>query len=172
MKIVILLKENWSYITKSWIFLNGNDVDENRHFIEGKLVAHYQILNAMLMKIVILWNFEYFSIGAMLLKIVILLMEKWSHMDKIFNRDMLMKIVILWKKLVAHGYISWIWFDRRTMREEMTILKKETTYGGVQTFFHGGDVHENHHFIGGKLIAHGQILISKYYLLMINFVFN
>ena len=42
----------------------------------------------------------------------------------------------------------------------------------IQTFFHGGDVHENHHFIGGKLIAHGQILISKYYLLMINFVFN
>ena len=24
---------------------NGGDVDENRHFIEGKLVAHYQILN-------------------------------------------------------------------------------------------------------------------------------
>ena len=27
------------------IFVNGGDVDENRHFIEGKLVAHYQILN-------------------------------------------------------------------------------------------------------------------------------
>ena len=26
-------------------FFNGGDVDENRHFIEGKLVAHYQILN-------------------------------------------------------------------------------------------------------------------------------
>ena len=24
---------------------NGGDVDENRHFIEGKLVAHYQNLN-------------------------------------------------------------------------------------------------------------------------------
>ena len=114
---------------------NGGDVDENRHFIEGKLVAHYQILNAMLMKIVILWNFEYFSIGAMLLKIVILLMEKWSHMDKIFNRDMLMKIVILWKKLVAHGHISWIWFDRRTMREEMTIFKKRNNiWRGTNVF--------------------------------------
>ena len=138
MKIVILLKENWSYITKSWIFLNGGDVDENRHFIEGKLVAHYQILNAMLMKIVILWNFEYFSIGAMLLKIVILLIEKWSHMDKFFNRDMLMKIVILWKKLVAHGHISWIWFDRRTMREEMTIFKKRNNiWRGTNVFSWG-----------------------------------
>ena len=29
------------------IFFNGGDVDENRHFIEGKLklVAHYQNLN-------------------------------------------------------------------------------------------------------------------------------
>ena len=150
MKIVILLKENWSHITKIWIFLNGGDVDENRHIMK----------------------FWIFSIGAMLLKIVILLMEKWSHMDNIFNGDMLMKIVILWKKLVAHGHISWIWFDRGTMREEMTIFKRKTTYGGVQAFFHGGDVHENHHFIDGKLIAHGQILISKCYLQMIIFVFN
>ena len=60
MKIVILLKENWSHITKFWIFLNGGDVDENRHimkfwiffnrgdvvenrdFINGKVVAHGQ----------------------------------------------------------------------------------------------------------------------------------
>ena len=40
-------------------------------------------------------NFEYFSIAAMLLKIVILSMEKWSHMDKFFNGDMLMKIIFL-----------------------------------------------------------------------------
>ena len=26
------------------IFFNGGDVDENRHFIEGKLVAHGQFL--------------------------------------------------------------------------------------------------------------------------------
>ena len=61
MKIVILLKENWSHIAKIWIFLNGGDVDENRHitkfwiffnrgdvvenrhFIDGKVVAHGQI---------------------------------------------------------------------------------------------------------------------------------
>jgi hypothetical protein len=74
----------------------------------------------------------------MLLKIVILLMEKLSHMDKNFNRDMLMKIVILWKKLVAHGHISWIWFDRRTMREEMTIFKKKKQHmEGYKRFFMG-----------------------------------
>ena len=60
------------------------------------------------------------------------------------------------------------------MREEMTIFKRETTYGGVQTFCHGGDVHESHHFIEEKRvkkIAHGQILMSKYYLMII-FLFN
>ena len=29
------------------IFFNGGDVDENRHFIEGKVVAHYQKLNIL-----------------------------------------------------------------------------------------------------------------------------
>ena len=45
MKIVILLRENWSHITKFQLLFNGGDVDENRHFIQGKLVAHGQILN-------------------------------------------------------------------------------------------------------------------------------
>ena len=106
----------------------------------GRTLPNFEYfwMGAMLMKIVISWNFEYFSIGAMLLKIVILLMEKWSHMDKIFNRDMLMKIVILWKKLVAHGHISWIWFDRRTMREEMTIFKKRNNiWRGTNVFSWG-----------------------------------
>ena len=44
---------------------DGGDVDENRAFIEGKVVAHYQNL-----------------MGAMLMKIVILLWEKWSHITK------------------------------------------------------------------------------------------
>ena len=165
MKIVILLKENWSYITKSWIFLNGGDVDENRHFIEWKLVAHYQILNAMLMKIVILWNFEYFSIETMLLKIVILLMEKWSHMDKIFNRDMLMKIVILWKKWSHMATFHEFDLIGERCEKKWRFSKKETTYGGVQTFFHEGDVHENHHFIEEK-ITHVKILSDD------NFLFN
>ena len=173
---------------KMAIFNEGNSVCRGPKFCKGRCWwkssfywrkigrtlpnFEYFWMGAMLMKIVILWNFEYFSIWAMLLKIVILLMEKWSHMDKIFNRDMLMKIVILWKKLVAHGHISWIWFDRRTMREEMTIFKKRNNIWRGTNVFSWGDVHENHHFIGGKLIAHGQISISKYYLLMINFVFN
>ena len=39
-KIVILLKENWSHMDNF-----KGDVDENRHFNEGKLVAHGQIFN-------------------------------------------------------------------------------------------------------------------------------
>ena len=107
-------------------------------------------------------NFEYFSMGAMLMKIIILLTDNWSHitkfwlflnwshMDNFLNADMLMKIIIYEKKLVAHGHISLIWFDRGTMRENWRFSKRETTYGGVQTFCHGGDVHENHHFIEEK----------------------
>ena len=139
---------------KMAIFKEGNSVCRGPKFCKGRCWwkssfywrkigrtlpnFEYFWMGAMLMKIVILWNFEYFSIGAMLLKIVILLMEKWSHMDKIFNRDMLMKIVILWKKLVAHGHISWIWFDRRTMREEMTIFKKRNNiWRGTNVFSWG-----------------------------------
>ena len=47
---------------------NGGDVDENRHFIEGKVVAHYQKLNIL--------N------GGDVMKIVILLRESWSHITK------------------------------------------------------------------------------------------
>ena len=47
-------------------FLNGGDVDENRQFMERKMVAHYQDV-----------------MGAMLMKIVILFWEKWSHITKI-----------------------------------------------------------------------------------------
>ena len=37
------------------IFFNGSDVDENRQFIERKMVPHYQdVMGAMLMKIDIL----------------------------------------------------------------------------------------------------------------------
>ena len=68
----------------------------------------------------------------------------------------------------------------------MTIFKRETTYGGVQTFFHGGDVHENHHFEKEKQRLRGtkcfewrnfmhfigsdatKILISKYYVMIIS----
>ena len=46
---------------------NGGDVDENRQFIERKMVAHY----------------HQDVMGAMLMKIVILLKEKWSHITKI-----------------------------------------------------------------------------------------
>ena len=56
---------------------------------------------------------------------------------------------------------------RERCEKKWRFPKKEITYGRVQTFFHGGDVHENHHFIGGKLIAHGQILISKYFLIIV-----
>ncbi len=28
-------------------------------------------------------------------------------------------------------------------------------------FFNGGDVHENRHFIEGKLVAHGQFLVGS-----------
>ena len=133
----------------------------------------YFWMGAMLMKIVILWNFEYFSIGAMLLKIVILL--KWKS-GRTWTKFL---IETCWWKL---SFYEKNWSHMATFHEfdligercekKWRVSKKETTYGRVQTFFHGGDVHENHHFIGGKLIAHGQILISKYYLLMINFVFN
>ena len=47
---------------------NGGDVDENRQFIEGKVVAHYQKLNIL--------N------GGDVMKIVILLRESWSHITK------------------------------------------------------------------------------------------
>ena len=43
MKIVNLLKEKWSH--KSLPKFDGRDNDENREFIEGKVVAHYQFLN-------------------------------------------------------------------------------------------------------------------------------
>ena len=45
-KIVILLWQNWSHITKFRISQmgNGGDVDENCHFIKRKWVAHYQKL--------------------------------------------------------------------------------------------------------------------------------
>ena len=46
----------------------GGDVDENRQFIEGKVVAHYQKLNIL--------N------GGDVMKIVILLRESWSHITK------------------------------------------------------------------------------------------
>ena len=36
-----LMKDGSIYILR---FFNGGDVDENRHFIEGKLVAHRQFL--------------------------------------------------------------------------------------------------------------------------------
>ena len=66
-KIVILLWQILSHITKFLISQmgNGGDVDENRHFIEGKWVAHYQKLR-----------------GAMLVKIVILFWHNWSHITK------------------------------------------------------------------------------------------
>ena len=47
---------------------NGSDVDENRQFIEGKVVAHYQKLNIL--------N------GGDVMKIVILLRESWSHITE------------------------------------------------------------------------------------------
>ena len=96
---------------KMAIFKEGNSVCRGPKFCKGRCWwkssfywrkigrtlpnFEYFWMGAMLMKIIILWNFEYFSIGAMLLKIVILSMEKWSHMDKFFNGDMLMKINIL-----------------------------------------------------------------------------
>ena len=139
MKIVILLKENWSHITKFWM----------RCWWKS---SYYEIFNI-------------FSIGAMLLKIVILLMEKWSHTDKFFNGDMLMKIIIYEKKLVAHGHISLIWFDRGTMRENWRFSKRETTYGGVQTLSWGRCSWKSS-FYWRKKIAHSQILMSKYFLMI------
>ena len=159
------------------------------------MVAHYQILNIFQWgrcwwKSSFYWGkigrtlpkFKHFSMGAMLMKIVILLKENWSHitkfwiflnwshMDYFFNADMLMKIIIYEKKLVAHGHISLIWFDRGTMRENWRFSKRETTYGGVQTLS-WGRCSWTSSFYWRKKIAHSQILMSKYYL-MILFLFN
>ena len=62
-----ILKERNRVCRGSKIF-NGGDVDENRQFIEGKVVAHYQKLNIL--------N------GGDVMKIVILLRESWSHITK------------------------------------------------------------------------------------------
>ena len=81
-------------------------------------------------------NFEYFWIGRI-----------WTTFSMQTCR---WKLSFYEKKLVAHGHISWIWFDRGTMREKWRFSKRETIYRGVHTFCHGGDVHENHHFIEEK----------------------
>ena len=73
----------------------------------------------------------------MLLKIVILLMEKWSHMDKFFNRDMLMKIVILWKNWSHMATFHEFDLIGERCEKKWRFSKKETTYEGVQTFFMG-----------------------------------
>ena len=65
-KMAIFKERNRSW-QGSKIF-NGGDVDENRHFIEGKVGAHYQKLNIL--------N------GGDGMKIVILLRESWSHITK------------------------------------------------------------------------------------------
>ena len=97
MKIVILLKENWSHITKLyWICFNGGDVDKNHHFIEGKLVAHYQILNI----------FELVAYG---------LLFQCRHVDENYH---------LWKEIGCTWphFINLIWSGNDA--RELTIFKK------------------------------------------------
>ena len=69
-KIAIFKQRN--SVWRGTQILNVGDVDENRQFIERKMVAHYQDV-----------------MGAMLMKIVILLREKWSHITKFSLRYVL-----------------------------------------------------------------------------------
>ena len=99
--------------------------------------------------------------------------SKWetafAGVQKFLNGEMFMNFI---KRNLLH-MATFHEFDLIGERcEKNDDFQKEKPHMEGYKRCHGDDVHENHHFIDGKLIAHGQILISKCYLQMIIFVFN
>ena len=107
---------------KMAIFKEGNSVCRGPKFCKGRCWWKSSFYRRKIGRT--LPNFEYFWIGRI-----------WTTFSM---QTFCWKLSFYEKKLVAHGHISWIWFDRRTMREEMTIFKKRNNiWRGTNVFSWG-----------------------------------
>ena len=134
---IAIFKEGNSVCRGTKNFVRG-DVDENRHFIEGKLVVHYQILNI----------FELVAYG---------LLFQCRHVDENYH---------LWKEIGCTWphFINLIWSGNDA--REMTIFKKRHNIWRGTNVLSWGRCSWKSSIYWRKKIAYGQILMSKYYLMM------